>query len=170
MGVNQTKVTLESFLAWKKRKLQEKRDREQKDEDKKRKDFREGRALGLSGREMFSFNPEMAETGLEEGEAAIDIYGREEDDTVEYKELDLNMLSLNIKDVDDTGTVAADDRWQKLQNESASVEEKGAAANTDTNGEPSLSNDAAPINENLFLDEDLEGLDEELSDDEEEEN
>jgi hypothetical protein len=160
LGSNQTRITLETFLAWKKRKIQEKKDREKKEEDKKRKDFKEGRSLGLSGREMFSFNPEMAETGLDEGEAAIESYGREEEDgenAIEYKELDLNMLSLNIKDVDNTGTVADDDRWQKMKD----------------NAEPSTSAtvevDAAPINENLFLDQDLEGLDEELSDDDEEE-
>ncbi|KFB42246.1 AGAP008634-PA-like protein [Anopheles sinensis] len=161
LGSNQTRVTLESFLAWKKRKIQEKKDKLQKEEEKKLKDFKAGRQNGLSGREMFSFNPDLVDDGVDDGEVAIDSYGRNEDDddTTEYKELDLNMLSLSIKDVDDTGTVAETDRWAKMAAEEASrtaAEKESEAAPTD---------DAAPINENLFLEEDLEGLDDELSDD-----
>lgn len=43
-------------------------------------------------------------------------------------------------------------------------EAEGAAATAAT------SSDAAPINENLFLDEDLEGIDDELSDDEDDDD
>lgn len=42
-----TKVTLESFLAWKKRKVKEKKDALQKEEDKKRNDFKAGRQHGV---------------------------------------------------------------------------------------------------------------------------
>lgn len=101
LGSNQTRVTLETFLAWKKRKIQEKKKREQEEEDRKRKDFKAGRQNGLSGREMFSFNPDMVDFGMDDGEEAIESYGRNEDDddATEYKELDLNMLSLSIKEV-----------------------------------------------------------------------
>ena len=100
LGPSQTRVTLESFLAWKKRKLQEKKDKLQKEEERKLKDFKAGRQNGLSGREMFSFNPDLIDDGTDDGEA-VESYGRNEDDddTTEYRELDLNMLSLNIKDV-----------------------------------------------------------------------
>uniref|UniRef100_A0A2M3Z4G3 Zinc finger CCCH domain-containing protein 15 n=1 Tax=Anopheles braziliensis TaxID=58242 RepID=A0A2M3Z4G3_9DIPT len=168
LGANQTRVTLETFLAWKKRKIQEKKDKLQKEEERKKKDFQAGRQNGLSGREMFSFNPEMVDYGVDEGEAAIESYGRNEDDddTVEYKELDLNMLSLSIKEVDDTGTVADTDRWEKMAADAASrtaAEESAAAAAANDN-------DAAPINENLFLEEDLEGLDDDLSDDDDDDD
>lgn len=43
-----TKVTLESFLAWKKRKVKEKKDAAVKDEEKKRDDFKAGRQHGVS--------------------------------------------------------------------------------------------------------------------------
>jgi hypothetical protein len=58
---------------------------------------------------------------------------------------------------DGTGTLAATDRLEKLVAEQAEEEVAAAIQTTDTV-------DAAPINENLFLDEDLEGLDEELND------
>uniref|UniRef100_A0A182WFG4 Zinc finger CCCH domain-containing protein 15 n=1 Tax=Anopheles minimus TaxID=112268 RepID=A0A182WFG4_9DIPT len=170
LGPSQTRVTLESFLSWKKRKIQEKKDRLQKEEQRKLKDFKAGRQNGLSGREMFSFNPDLVDDGMDDGEVAVESYGRNEDDddTIEYRELDLNMLSLNIKDVDNTGTVAESDRWEKMAAEAASrttaedADDGSAAAGT--------ANDAAPINENLFLEEDLEGLDDELSDDDDEDD
>lgn len=168
LGSSQTRVTLETFLAWKKRKIQEKKKREQEEEDRKRKDFKAGRQNGLSGREMFSFNPDMVDFGMDDGEEAIESYGRNEDDddATEYKELDLNMLSLSIKEVDNTGTVAEEDRWQKMKANlpAENGEAEGAAATAAT------SSDAAPINENLFLDEDLEGIDDELSDDEDDDD
>nr|XP_019932841.2 zinc finger CCCH domain-containing protein 15 homolog [Aedes albopictus] len=172
LGSNQTRVTLETFLAWKKRKIQEKKKREQEEEDRKRKDFKAGRQNGLSGREMFSFNPDMVDFGMDDGEEAIESYGRNEDDddATEYKELDLNMLSLSIKEVDNTGTVAEEDRWQKMK---ANLPDEPAAENGEVEGAaavPTSSSDAAPINENLFLDEDLEGIDDELSDDDDDDD
>lgn len=88
-------MTLETFLAWKKRKIQEKKETARKDEDKKRSDFKAGRQVGLSGREMFSFNPEMAaEFDLEEGDEAFDstMYKSDDEDAIEYKEINLDML------------------------------------------------------------------------------
>uniref|UniRef100_A0A182YN66 Zinc finger CCCH domain-containing protein 15 n=1 Tax=Anopheles stephensi TaxID=30069 RepID=A0A182YN66_ANOST len=172
LGPSQTRVTLESFLAWKKRKIQEKKDRLQKEEERKLKDFKAGRQNGLSGREMFSFNPDLVDDGMDDGEVAVESYGRNEDDddTTEYRELDLNMLSLNIKDVDNTGTVAESDRWEKMAAEAASRTAADDAANGDDGAAGTTTNDAAPINENLFLEEDLEGLDDEMSDDEEDDD
>lgn len=169
LGANQTRVTLETFLAWKKRKIQEKKQREQEEDERKRKDFKAGRQNGLSGREMFSFNPDLVDFGMDDGEEAIESYGRNEEDdadTTEYKELDLSMLSLSIKEVDNTGTVAEEDRWAKMKAALPTVEENGEGAAA---AEPSAS-DAAPINENLFLDEDLEGIDDELSDDDDDDD
>lgn len=170
LGSNQTRVTLETFLAWKKRKIQEKKQREQEEDERKRKDFKAGRQNGLSGREMFSFNPDLVEFGMDDGEEAIESYGRNEEDdadTTEYKELDLSMLSLSIKEVDNTGTVAEEDRWAKMKAALPTVEENGEGAAA---AEPSGASDAAPINENLFLDEDLEGIDDELSDDDDDDD
>ena len=57
---NLTPVTLETFVKWKKRKLREKAEAAEKDTDKKKDKVKAGLSVGLSGREMFSFNPSMA--------------------------------------------------------------------------------------------------------------
>lgn len=156
LGSTQTKVTLETFLAWKKRKIQEKKDAAKQEEEKKRNDFKAGRQIGLSGREMFSFNPDMAkEYDMEDGDEAIDSYSYEnEEDQMEYKEINLDILGQEAQEVDGSGTKAPEDRFKDNksdQNGTETSEEADGAA-------------AVPINENLFLEEDLEGLDDELND------
>lgn len=99
--MNQTRITLETFLSWKKRKIQEKKDAALKEEEKKRNDYKAGRQVGLSGREMFSFNPELAaENDMEDGDEAIDSYAyAEDDDANEYKELQLDDIGLEAQEV-----------------------------------------------------------------------
>lgn len=43
-----TKITLETFTAWKKRKLQERKDAALRDEEKKKTDFKAGKSTGVS--------------------------------------------------------------------------------------------------------------------------
>ncbi|GAB0088380.1 Zinc finger CCCH domain-containing protein 15 homolog [Sergentomyia squamirostris] len=167
LGVNQTRITLESFIAWKKRKLEEKKEKIRKDEEKKRNEFKSGKNIGLSGREMFSFNPDLVNDGaMDDGDEAFDSYEREEEEEetgIEYKEIDFNTLSLG--DVDGTGTVAAADRFHRTEvNNGEREESQSDDEDTPTEGAEALeATDAAPINENLFLSEDLEGLDDELN-------
>ncbi|PBC31821.1 Zinc finger CCCH domain-containing protein [Apis cerana cerana] len=158
LGPNQTKITLETFLAWKKRKLKEKKEQALKDEEKRRNDYKAGRQVGISGREMFYFNPELAAgDGIDDGDEAISSYVREEDEgeeKIEYRELDMDRLALEASEIDTSGiTVAGADRLKnnKVTNENSTV----------TIGEGAT---ALAINENLFKEEDLEGLEEELED------
>uniref|UniRef100_A0A1B6E755 Zinc finger CCCH domain-containing protein 15 n=1 Tax=Clastoptera arizonana TaxID=38151 RepID=A0A1B6E755_9HEMI len=169
-----TKITLDTFLAWKKRKIKEKKEAALKEEEKKRNDYKAGRQIGLSGREMFSFNPELA-TGdaFEDGDEAFDSYTREDDDNEEsnfkYREIELDRLEDEAQEVDGSGTQGAEDRLKKV-----ALEEEERLKSSTING--SLSPDdeclegaaAIPINENLFLDEELddelEELEEELDD------
>ncbi|XP_050532376.1 zinc finger CCCH domain-containing protein 15 homolog [Daktulosphaira vitifoliae] len=139
-SVKFTRVTLESFLAWKKRKVKEKKEAIIKDEEKKRSDYKAGRQVGLSGREMFSFNPEMAVgDSIDDGEEAFDSYLREdEEETDNIREIKLEALESEASEVDDTGTRLPVNRF----------------AETESN--------VIPINENLFIDEDLDDLDNEL--------
>lgn len=101
----QTKVTLESFLSWKKRKIQEKKIKLAEDEDQKKKDYKSGKQFGISGREMFSFNPELADDGpIEDGDIAFDSYARDDDEDngetiFEYNETDLYNLALTAHEV-----------------------------------------------------------------------
>lgn len=62
---------------------------------------------------------------------------------------------MSFSQADGGGTIAAEDRLKKA---GKTEEEENASAN---NG---LDATAVPINENLFLDEDLDALDEELND------
>ncbi|CAK9806727.1 Zinc finger CCCH domain-containing protein 15 homolog [Anthophora quadrimaculata] len=159
LGPSQTKITLETFLAWKKRKLKEKKEQALRDEEKRRNDYKAGRQVGISGREMFYFNPELATgDGIDDGDEAISSYAREEDEVeerIEYRELDMDRLALEASEIDTSGiTVAGVDRLKtnnEINNENSTVTVGEGAA-------------ALAINENLFKEEDLEGLEEELDD------
>ena len=84
LGSAVTKVTLESFIAWKKRKVEEKKQQLVKDEEKKRNDFvKHGRLMGLSGREMFTFNPDMIANDDEDADNDIDYRHRSDDEDEE---------------------------------------------------------------------------------------
>lgn len=158
LGSDLTKVTLETFLAWKKRKIQEKKDKLAAEEEKKRTDYKQGKQFGLSGREMFSFNPDLVDDGpMEDGDAAFDNYDRsdDEEEPIEFKEIDLTELSLAAQEVDGTGTVAGERNFSNNSTNAQNGEGEAAQAPVD---------DAAPINENLFLDECLDGIDDELND------
>lgn len=47
LGPKQTKVTLESFLAWKKRKLREREETNTKENTRKKAEFKAGRSVGV---------------------------------------------------------------------------------------------------------------------------
>ena len=54
-----TPVNLQTFVAWKKRKLREKADAEKKENENKKKKMKDGLTVGMSGRDMFLFDPKM---------------------------------------------------------------------------------------------------------------
>jgi hypothetical protein len=75
---NLTKVTLESFVAWKKRKLREKKTKLAEEDRRKRTNYKTGKQLGLSGRDLFTFNPDLV--GDDDDEADDGVYEIEEGD------------------------------------------------------------------------------------------
>ncbi|XP_063244932.1 zinc finger CCCH domain-containing protein 15 homolog [Bacillus rossius redtenbacheri] len=166
LGSVLTKITLETFTGWKKRKLKEKKDAALREEERKRSDYKAGKQMGFSGREMFFFNPELAAADqFEEGDEAFDSYNLQDDDdddqiSYEYREIQLDALALEAQEVDGTGTQAPADRLIPPP-----------VDHSKTNGEPQPPGDGAdeaiavPINENLFVDDDdLEDLEEGLDD------
>lgn len=170
-----TKVTLESFLAWKKRKLKEKADAMCKAEEKKRSDYKAGRQVGLSGRDMFSFNPDLAKDDMEEGDEAFDSYKRDEDEDPEsnYREIDIDLIMNEAADIDETNISQAKDRVFESIPENgethSSSEDNPATSNNNENREneesPTDEGAAGVINENLFEDDvDLDELEEEMDD------
>ena len=52
-------MNLQTFVAWKKRKLREKAENEKKESDKKKKNMKDGLTVGMSGRDMFLYDPKM---------------------------------------------------------------------------------------------------------------
>lgn len=74
-----------------------------KDEDKKRSEYKAGRQAGLSGREMFSFNPELAkDNDMDDGDELFDssaLRRDEEEDENQYKEINLDALGDDAQEV-----------------------------------------------------------------------
>ncbi|KAK7867739.1 hypothetical protein R5R35_002243 [Gryllus longicercus] len=159
LGSTLTKITLETFIAWKKRKLKEKKEAALREEEKKRNDYKAGKQIGFSGREMFFFNPDLAAADqYEDGDEAFDSYNFQEEDeeseeNIRYREIQLDILEMEAQEVDGSGTQATEDRL------------KSSAVNNDcnqVNGDETAS--AVPINENLFLDDELDDLEEDIDD------
>lgn len=69
-SLNQTKVTLETFIAWKKKKLRERKEAAAADEKRKKANFKSGQKTGLSGRELFTYDPQA---GGEDDDEAEDV-------------------------------------------------------------------------------------------------
>ncbi|KAB5577437.1 hypothetical protein PHYPO_G00209950 [Pangasianodon hypophthalmus] len=116
LGLNVTRITLETFLAWKKRKRQEKIDKAQQDMERKKADFKAGKSLGVSGREVFEFRPELVNDDDEEADdtkyAKIDDELTQEVEEEEEQCQDIDIARFVLKEVDNTGiTVAAADRF-----------------------------------------------------------
>jgi len=166
LGISVTPVTLQTFLAWKKRKLKEKEEAKKKDTDKKKKALDAGKSSGLSGRELFTFDPSMhgGEGDLEDGDEDFDLsklQNEPEDpdqERFQFKELDMDDLMADYQEVgeDKTGmSTAAEDRLAYLRE----VTEAGCEIEVGDEADG-----AVAIDEDLFDGdlEDLDGLEEEL--------
>lgn len=184
-----TRVTLETFMKWKVKKKQEKIKALMKSKDSKKKDFAQGKAAGISGREMFEFNPDLVANEMEgeEGGADIDLsaFKREDEDEQEDQavvDIDLESLAASAREADNTGTRRGEPASaapnQALSNGVASVptpqesqdesDKLCMAAGGASSEDPGLETAAAtlidvPIDENLFDDDDLLEVDQELA-------
>jgi len=179
-----TPVNKETFLAWKKRKIQEKKDKLQQDMKAKKEEFKAGKGMmKISGKEVFLFKPELADD--DDDEADDEVYNREvdEDDQDEpCTEIDLDVFANELEDsstgqVDtskvtkfstllpkdrETAMMAGTMNYAAYDTEETDV--NGAAAACASN--PPDTTDVV-IDESLFeeLDEDLDDLDLEDDDD-----
>lgn len=65
---------------------------------------------------MFYFNPDLAQNDLmEEGDEAFDSYAREEEEEeegIQYRDIELESLQKEASEVDGTGTIAPQDRFK----------------------------------------------------------
>jgi len=152
-----TPVTLESFVKWKKRKLAEKAEADKKEADKKKDKAKAGLTHGLSGRDMFSFNPTMAggDDDDEDGGEAFDMKLREkdegDDDGVQVHEIKFDEFGI----MEDKFDEATTDQLKSMTNgggdPSKAKEPDGAVGGA-----------AEAIDEDLFDDEDLDELEEDM--------
>ncbi|XP_039890039.1 zinc finger CCCH domain-containing protein 15 [Simochromis diagramma] len=186
LGPNVTRITLETFLAWKKRKRQEKVDKAREEMEKKKADFKAGKSLVVSGREVFEFRPELVDDDDDEADdtryADEEEEEEEEIDTTDVQDIDLSRFV--PQEVDNTGiTVASTDRFtsrNKTETTESDDEEQlnGACGGAEANGlseeegggedgggedDEEEEEEEVPVDENLFTGEDLEELDEELN-------
>lgn len=148
-----TKVNLETFVAWKKKKFREKKMAEEKLKIKKKTDMKSGKTGGMSGKDIFTFNPSVLsqQEGAEEDDDGGDFdYEREEEDVgVKVHEIKFDEYGIMDDGLDDsTATQLARNKAERA----AEAGPSGAAAA------------ATEIDEDLFDDEDLDDLEEELDD------
>lgn len=152
LGYNLPRIDLAAFMAWKRRKIEERKVKDKEEMEKKKKDYNAGRNYGISGREMFSINPDLVtEDQIDDDEATFDSKLRERyDDDYKVVELNLEKLSSQARDADGSGTVAESRQFQLGAQGSKVTEEANGAT--------------GPINEDLFDDdEDLSDLEEEIA-------
>lgn len=167
LGYNLTKITFESFLAWKKKKIEEKKAKDRCESDRKKAEFRAGKNTGLSGREMFTFNPDLAlDNEMEEGEATMEFFKDEDDDesNKNIKEIDIDQIVSEAFAADGSGTqstqmnrnfaeTSSDNKattttvQAKERLKTDQIEENGIENYEDINDEP--------IDESLFAGDDL---------------
>lgn len=163
------KLTLESFLQWKKRKIEERKSKLAKEEAEKKAEFKAGRNVGLSGRDMFTFNPELAQdNAYDDGEVAYELYQREDDEeegsgTTQIREIRLDDLASLAQEVGAGGGTQADTRTFLTEAEiskdsdNSNGNENDQDDDNDENDEVDLSNlDEAKMNdllENLDINE-----------------
>lgn len=169
LGPNVTRISLETFLSWKKRKRQERIAKDEQDMERKRADFSAGRSLGVSGREVFEFRPDLVD---DDDEEADDTKGDDGDEVVDTEDfLDIDVARFIPKEVDNTGiTVASADRFPARPRPTKDTDDKlseacgGEVEENGVNGEGDTEEDTedVPVDENLFNGEDLDEVEEEL--------
>ncbi|XP_073402780.1 zinc finger CCCH domain-containing protein 15 [Dendrobates tinctorius] len=179
LGPNVTRITLESFLAWKKRKRQDRIVKAEEEMERRKADFKAGKSLGISGREVFEFRPELVNDDDEEADDTQYVAEIDEDDLDTSDVQDIDLSRFVLKDVDETGiTVASHERFStyvtsadrddaKLNEASGGDLRNGehndyAEESEEEDDEEDLE-DAVPVDENLFTGEDLDELEEQLN-------
>jgi len=147
---NLTKVTLETFVAWKKKKIREKKVKEADEEKQKRTNFKSGKQNGLSGRDLFTFNPEMLANDDDEADDVAYERDNEEDGEENVRAFEIDENTFNTFGVDDI-----DDEDEDVPCTSQPAESNFAKSNQ-------LASSKLDIDEDLF---DVDDLPDDLSDD-----
>ncbi|VDD92632.1 unnamed protein product [Enterobius vermicularis] len=108
-----TKITLETFVAWKKKKLRERKLKSLDAEKEKKKSFKLGKSVGLSGRDLFTFDPNLVaqdeddiEGGVayevdhtEDREDDVKLLNDDDEDDAEVANIEFNEALFDVDDV-----------------------------------------------------------------------
>ncbi|XP_048454713.1 zinc finger CCCH domain-containing protein 15 [Rhincodon typus] len=183
LGPDVTRITLETFLEWKKRKRQEKSEKKLQELEKRKADFNAGKAFGVSGREVFEFRPDLISADDEEADETqyIQEQGEEVEETVQVNDIDVSrFVPIEINNTGITvstgnermGATHSTSLPKEMSNdtdENKLAEASGGVANGSEDGklDGELEDghiDGVPVDENLFTGEDLDELEEELDD------
>ncbi|VDK54466.1 unnamed protein product [Anisakis simplex] len=164
-----TKITLQSFVEWKKRKLRERKHKFAEAEKEKKKNFKIGKSVGLSGRDLFTFNPDLIQDDDDDAEGGV-AYERdlgsvqEDEDGVKAFEIDERTFYA----FDDEGHMFDDD-LEEENDENEDIQKIGAS--NELNGANEMTNRSSKeikFNEELFDGDedipDIESSDEETHD------
>jgi len=146
-----TPVNLHSFVAWKKRKLREKAEAEAKNNEDKKKKMKSGLTVGMSGRDMFLFDENMVSNKDDDGEDGGEAFDLSKLDKEESDEAPVKVHEIKF---DEYGIM--DDGLEATTNEQLK-NLKGAE------GGATAIIDEAAFDEDLFEDEDLDELEDELN-------
>lgn len=135
---NLTKLTLQTFIAWKKKKLRERKEKEEADLKEKKEKIKSGKHNGMSGRDLFLYDANLVNNDDDEA-GDIEMEKEEVDENEKVFEIDANFFKFDGMD---------DELTDQMSKSSTAVEStaKGMAK--------------MDINEDLFdIDEDVENLD-----------
>jgi len=160
LGADLPKITFDSFKAWKQRKRKELANKLDKEERRKRAEYKQGKQAGLSGRDLFTFNPDLiAQDDDEADDERYSVHSSDEEEDVEEggekrakvitKDIDISMF-LNGLDLETTNGNYDDDDPNKM-------DYAGAGCST-----------TKAFDEELFAGDEYEGMDSDDEEDEEE--
>lgn len=103
-------------------KIDRKKEERKKQDDKKKADFKLGFMNGLTGRDIFTFNPDLITNDDDDAGNDIDYRQRADDELEEeggnrlnVRDIDASYFAAQAKEVDDTGTIAGSDRFDYIQ-------------------------------------------------------
>ncbi|XP_041057696.1 zinc finger CCCH domain-containing protein 15 [Carcharodon carcharias] len=183
LGPDVTRITLETFLEWKKRKRHEKTEKALQELEKRKADFNAGKAFGVSGREVFEFRPELINADDEEADETQypEEQGEEVEEAAQINDIDISRfvpieihntgitVSTGIERLGATHSASLPKEMSSDADENKLDEASGGVANDSEDGkvDGELEDgqiDGVPVDENLFTGEDLDELDDELDD------
>ncbi|XP_072047966.1 zinc finger CCCH domain-containing protein 15-like [Amphiura filiformis] len=150
---NLTKITLESFNAWKARKLKEKKSKYTADQKKKKDELKAGKSLGVTGRELFSFRPELVDLDDADADDVVTYVREEEEEKDDGPVVDLTFenLAAAAREADNSGTVSTSSKREGDTSASGAAQRVGGErsadnpAGVDEAGESKKLNEAAAL-------------------------